>query len=270
MSMRIWHQSFTVLQDLGPYADALNRQVARMARPGTEVVLHGMAAGTYPSNYPGTDISHVLPQYLHGTQFLAGALQAQKEGYDAFLLCTLPEPALTEVRSVVDIPVVGYCESAMHTACYLGQRVGILSFIEGMLPVVNANVRRHGFGERFAGARHVGFTFQDVLKGFTDPQDVIARFHQAARAMIAEGVDVIIPGEVPLCTLLSTNGISRVDEVPIVDAFATTIATAEMLVDLRRKFGLATARRGYFQTGPGPERMEQLSAFYGLGSYAAG
>jgi allantoin racemase len=265
MAMRIWHQSFTVLQDLGPYADALNAQVKRICRPDTQVDLHGMASGTYPTNYPGTDIRHIVPQYLHGTQFLTGALQAQAEQYDAFLLCTLPEPALAEIRSVLDIPVVGYCESALHTASYLGRKIGILSFIEGMIPLVEANVHQHGFGTRFAGIRHAGFEFAGVLKGFTDPGPLIERFTVSARAMIAMGADVIIPGEVPLCTLLSRNGVSRIDEVPIVDAFATTLATAELMVDLKRKLGLPVCRRGYQFTAPGKERMDQLLDFYHLG-----
>lgn len=264
MGMRIWHQSFTVLQELGPYAEALRRQVRRLTRPDTEVVLHGMAPGTYPTNYPGTEIRHVAVQYLHGTQFFANALRAQQEGYDAFLVCTLPEPALTEIRSVLDIPVIGYCESALHTACYLGRRIGILSFIEDMTQLVEANVHRHGLGSRFGGIRQVGFGFKDVLKAFVDPEPLLERFRSAARAMIADGVDVIIPGEAPLCTLLSQHGLSRVDEVPIVDAYATTLCTAEMMVDLRRKLGLSVNRRGYFYTAPNAERMAQLAAFYAL------
>lgn len=262
MAMRIWHQSFTVLQELGPYAEVLASQVNRLTRADTEVVLHGMAPGTYPTNYPGTDIQHIVAQYLHGTQFLASALRAQAEGYDAFLLCTLPEPALAEIRSVSDIPVVGYCESAMHAAYYLGRRIGILSFIEGMISLVADNVQRAGFGPRFGGIRHVGFGFKDVLAAFSDPDPLIERFKSAARAMIAEGVDVIIPGEAPLCSLLSHHGVSRVDEVPVVDAFATSLATAEMHVDLRRKLGLSASRRGYFMSNPGAARVGELARYY--------
>ncbi len=39
--MRIWHQSFTVLQDLPAYADALKLRIGEVVRPDTEVVLHG-------------------------------------------------------------------------------------------------------------------------------------------------------------------------------------------------------------------------------------
>src|SRR5262245_12730732 len=127
--MRIWHQSFTVLQHLGAYEDALRSHFARVARPGTEIVMHGMDPGTYRSNYPGEDIRHAALQYLHGMQFVAAGLRAEAQGYDAFAISSLPDPALREIRSMLEIPVVGYGESAMLTACLLGRKFGVLAFI---------------------------------------------------------------------------------------------------------------------------------------------
>ena len=73
--MKIWHQSFTVLSDLGPYSDALKAHFARVARPDTQIDMHGMAPGTYSSNYPGSDIRHAALFHLHGMQFMqAGVL----------------------------------------------------------------------------------------------------------------------------------------------------------------------------------------------------
>ena len=48
--MKIWHQSFTVLSDLGPYSDALKAHFKRVARPDTEIVMHGMSPGTFTTN----------------------------------------------------------------------------------------------------------------------------------------------------------------------------------------------------------------------------
>ena len=44
MAMKIWHQSFTVLSQLPPYAAALQAHFHKVARPDTEVVMHGMAS----------------------------------------------------------------------------------------------------------------------------------------------------------------------------------------------------------------------------------
>jgi len=263
MAMRIWHQSFTVLQDLPAYNDALQAHFTKVARPDTTIVMHGMAEGTYPTNYPGTDICYDVIQRLHGPQFLLAGIAAEEQGYDAYAISSIPDIMLRETRASIDIPVVGYGESAMLFACSLGEKFGILNFIEGMAGQLADNAHRYGLGSRFVAARPVGFTFADVLNGFANPAELIERFKASARTMIADGADVIIPGEAPLCVLLARNGVNRVDDVPVMDALAAWIKMAESLVDLRRASGLAPSRRGYFQAMPPRARLKELLAFYG-------
>lgn len=263
-NMRIYHQSFTVLENLPAYADALRAHFARVARPGTEVVMHGMHPRTYQTEYPGNDIRYAYFQTLHSQQFVLGALEAEERGFDAFALMTLPEPSLQEIRSLVDLPVVGYGESAMLTAAMLGQRAGVLLFIAEMAPMVERNVERLGLSGRFAGAHPVGFAFNDVLQGYSDPAPLLERFRSAARGMIARGADVIIPGEAPLCVLLARHGVTEVDGVPVVDALAATVKMAESMVDLRRSSGLRPCRTGYFTATPPRERVRELLRFYGI------
>jgi Asp/Glu/hydantoin racemase len=266
MGIRIWHQSFTVLSDLGAYDRALQEQFRKVARPDTEIVMHGMQPGTYRSNYPGDDIKHVALQYIHGLQFMTAALRAERNGFDAYAISTLPEPALREVRSLVDIPVVGYGESAMLTACQLGRSFGVLVFIDELSEQVTENAARHGLATRFAGARHVGFRFPDVLKAFDDPEPLIERFRDAARVLIASGAEVIIPGEAPLNVLLARNGVNEVDGVAIVDSLGAWVKQAEAMVDLRRSGGARPSRRGYFGSRPEPARVDEIFEFYGIGS----
>jgi allantoin racemase len=268
MVIRIWHQSFTVLDHLPAYAARLQEHFRKVARADTEVVLHGMHPQTYRTNYPGTDIRYGYMQYLHGQQFVLGGIAAEEAGFDAYALMTIPEPALRETRSLIDIPVVGYGESSMLTARMLGERMGVLLFIEEMTPIIEENAARIGLSSKFGGARFVGFTFNDVLKAYEEPASLLERFHTAAREMIGQGVDVIIPGEAPLCALLMKHGVSRVDNVPIVDALGATIKMAESMVDLKRSSGLAPARRGYFTDKPPRERVKELIAFYGMNALA--
>lgn len=53
MAMRIWHQSFTVLENLPAYEAALQAHMQRVCRPGTEVMLHGMHPDTHTTNDRG-------------------------------------------------------------------------------------------------------------------------------------------------------------------------------------------------------------------------
>jgi len=264
MTTRIWHQSFTVLEQLPAYAARLAEHFRKVARPDTAVVMHGMHPKTYRTNYPGTDIKHNYMQVLHGQQFVLGGIAAEEAGFDAYAIMSIPEPALRETRSLIDIPVVGYGESSMLVARMLGERMGVLIFIEGMMPIIEENAARVGLSGKFGGARFVGFTFNDVLQAYEEPSSLLERFHTAARAMIRDGVDVIIPGEAPLCALLMKHGVTRVDDVPIVDALGATIKMAEAMVDLKRSSGLAPARRGYFTEKPPRERVKELIELYGM------
>ncbi len=267
MAMRIWHQSFTVLSDLGAYDEALRAHFRKVARPDTEIHLHGMRPGTYRSNYPGDDIKHSALQYLHGIQFMAAGLNAQAQGFDAYALSTLPEPALHDIRSLLQIPVVGYGESAMLTACMLGRRFGVLVFIDELAELVTENAARHGLSQRLAAVRHVGFRFADVLVAFSDPEPLIERFRASARRLIEDGAEVIIPGEAPLNVLLATYGVNEVDGVPVLDSLGAWVKQAEAMVDLQRANGTHTCNRGYFSARPDRQRVEEIFDFYGLGHF---
>lgn len=262
--MRIWHQSFTTLARLPSYDRALREHIQKVVRPDTEVVMHGMHAGTYKVDYPGTDIAFSYVQSLHSHQFAYAAMVAEEEGFDAFALTTLPEPGLREIRSLVSIPVVAFGESAMLTACQLGLRFGVLLFIGEMVPQIQANVQRHGLEGRCAGVRHVGFQFDDVLANFDNPGQIVDRFFVAARKLIADGADVIIPGEAPLNVFLHRAGVNRVDDVPILDGVATTMKAAETMADLRRQLGIWRSTQGYYQAIPPRARMKEIADFYGI------
>ncbi len=264
MTIRIWHQSFTVLSDLAAYDSALKAHFRRVSRPQTEIVMHGMRPGTYPTNYPGTDIKYVGLQFLHSLQFLQGALQAEREGFDAFALSTLPEPALREIRALVDIPVVGYGDAAMNEASAGGRRFGVLVFIPELTDLIAHNALRGGFGEAFVAARHVGFQFNDVLAAFDDPRTLLARFGVAARALIGAGAQAIIPGEAPLNVLLAAHGVTEVDGVPIIDSLGAWVRQAEALVD-RKRLGVSRRPEGYFTSLPDPVRRDEILRFYGMG-----
>ena len=264
--MRIWHQSFTVLEDLPAYADTLRKHIAKIARPDTEVVMHGQRIGTYPADYPGDDLAYSYLYWMHGNQWVAGAIKAQQQGFDAYAMCTMPNPMIREIRTLVDIPVTGYGESSALVACQLGQRFGVMTFIEQLVPLYADRIKSYGLSERCAGVAHTGFGFREVLAGYSDPGPLIERFQAAARMMIkTTGADVLIGGSMPLSVLLASHGISRVDNVPVVDGLAATIKMAEMMVDLRQSSGLSVSRHGWFNAAPTPKRVAEVMEFYNVG-----
>jgi allantoin racemase len=265
MGLRIWHQSFTVLGDLPGYEDAMRRHLANVLRSDTEVAFHGQLDGTYPGNYPGDDIAYAWLYAMHGQQWMAAGRAAERDGFDAYAMCTLPNPMLRELRSLLSIPAIGLGETSCHLATMFGQRFAIMLFIDRMVPLYQEQMRLYGLADRCAGIRASGLGFKDVLEGFANPQSVLPRLQEAVRRIAQEtGADVVIPGEVPMNLLLAINGINRVDDVPLIDSLACTMKMAELMVDLRRSTGVSHSRQGWFNAAPNPERVAQVAGFYGM------
>lgn len=262
--MRIWHQSFTVLDDVPHYRDALARHLARVAAPGTQVDLHGMKPGTYPSDYPGTHIKYSYLSGLHKEQFVHAALRAQDEGYDAFLIATIPDTGYEECRALVDIPVVAFGQTSVLLASTLGSTVGIVNFIGALEPQLRRNLRTYGLDAVVGPIRQVAAEFTDVMRAYADPDRLLQAFRAAAHEAISAGATVIVPGEGPLNVFLADHGVSRVDDVPVVDSIGTVLQVAEMRARQYRTAGLVPSRHGFHHEQPPRDLVDRARAFYGV------
>ena len=268
--MRLWHQSFTVLQDLPAYVDVLKERIAAVVRPATEVVLHGQIPGTYTSDYPGTDLAYGVLYWMHGLQWLAAAREAEKQGFDGMVLASIAGPMAQEIRTIVDIPVVGYGEAAFNHAGVYGRRAGMLFFIKERLDFWPQQLRMWGLEDRFAGIEHAGVTFHDVLNAHIDASKrsaVVGRIVEQGEKLVREtGADVIVPGELPLNLLLSRAGVTEIAGATVIDGIAASFKFAELLVDLRGVSGMKPSRHGFFHAAPDRRRVDQVMAFYGVGN----
>ncbi|MGK5113213.1 MULTISPECIES: aspartate/glutamate racemase family protein [unclassified Geodermatophilus] len=267
--MRIWHQSFTVLDDVPHYRDALQRHLDAVAGPGTTVDLHGMRPGTYPSDYPGTHIGYAYLSGLHREQFVGAALQAQDEGYDAFLIATVPDTGYEEVRTLVDIPVVAFGHTSVLVAATLGDCVGIVNFIGALEPQLRRNLRTYRLDQVVGPIAQVDARFTDVMAAYADPEPLVEAFTAAAREVVDQGATVIVPGEGPLNVFLADQGVARVDEVPVLDSIGTCLQVAELRAAQYRRTGLRPSRRGFHHAQPPRALVDAARDFYGTGRTAA-
>ena len=262
--MRIWHQSFTVLDDVPHYRDALARHLAAQASPDTKIDLHGMKPGTYPSDYPGTHISYAYLSGLHREQFVQAALQAEDEGYDAFLIATIPDTGFEEVRTLVDLPVVTLGHTSVLMAAQLGDCVGVVNFIAALEPQLRRNLRNYRLDALVGPIVQVEAGFTGVMAAYAEPAPLIDAFILAARRAIAAGATVIVPGEGPLNVFLAGQGVSRVDDVPVLDSLGTCVRVAELRAAQYRSTGLRPARAGFYGAQPTRPLLDAARAFYGL------
>jgi Asp/Glu/hydantoin racemase len=255
--MRIWHQGFIEMQTVPRYQAALESHLAAVCAPGTQVDIHGVAPGTYTPDATPADIArHAYLMSLEVHQILDNARRAEREGYDAVAIAILQNPGLREARTIVDIPVAGYGEAAMHVACMLGRRFAAVAFNGDLAAVWEAEVTLAGLTDRSAGWSDMDISYADVVAAFDRPGPVVDAFRRAAGAALDRGADVLIPGQTILAEVLWQNRVWSVDDAPVVDAVGTTIKVAELLVELRRISGVTAARRGYYGSKP-PEALVQ-------------
>jgi Asp/Glu/hydantoin racemase len=232
----------------------VRKRVGTVARPGTEVHLHSMPEGVYGGHTPAEVVIYPYIASLHAQFILDNALRAQAEGYDVFALSSVQDPAIEEARSLVDIPVVGYGEAAMHFACLLGSRFVIIAFGERFDQMLDLRIKRLGLSERALPTMLMErTTFADVGKGLDDA---------TARNAIALGAEAIIPGQLYLSEAIVRAGVTRIDEVPIVDGLAAVVKMAEVMADFK-KLGISVTRRGYLHAQPPQEVLEHARKFYG-------
>lgn len=268
MAMKLWHQSMTVLTDLPDYANSLRAHIDHVVRPDTAVEMHGFAPGSFLINYPGPDIAYDYLYSLHSHQFVVAALEAERQGYDAIVMANLPSPLIRQIRTLVDIPVVGYGDSAFRLAGLYGRRFGLLLFNVERLEFWPERIAELGLSSAFGGVGPSSVTFNEVAAAHGDEsklRDVVARVIAAGERIVQEKqVDVLVPGEMPLNILLAKAGVYQIGGATVMDGLACVFKTAELLVDLRRSSGMAQSRRGYFHDSPDKARVREVLEFYGL------
>lgn len=253
--MRVWYQSLFDSGRMPAYFEGLAARSRVVARPGVEVEFFGMPEGTYGGRAPSDVVIYPYLVSLHIQFILDNALRAEAEGYDVFALGSVQDPGLEEARSLVDIPVVGYGEAAMHFACVLGSRFAVIAFQAGFDQMMDLRIRKLGLAERALPTALMEADFADVGKALAEPGELVERFRDAARRVIAQGAEAIIPGQLYLSEAIARAGVTRIDEVPIVDGLAATLKMAEAMADLKR-LGIGVTRRGFAHARPGREMIE--------------
>ena len=260
--MRIWHQSFTVLDDVPHYRDAMARHLARVASPGTAIDFHGMDPGTYPSDYPGVHIGYAYLAGLHKEQFVQAAQRAEREGYDAIIIGTIPDTGFEEARSIVDIPVLAFGNASVGYASQLGSCVGLVHFIPQLRDQIRRNMRNYGFDDLVGPIVQVDTAFHDIMAAYAEPSGLLDAFDRAARTAIDAGANVIVPGEGPLNVFLADQGVTRVDDVPVIDSLGTLLQLAEVRAATHRRSGLRPGRSGFYYARPPAEAITATRDFY--------
>lgn len=243
VAVELWRRSFDLVK-----------------QPDTEIVFRFPRRGL-------TALEGEMYSYLHhlaAGEIFHAVVQAERDGFDGALIACFHDPMLWEARQAVDIPVVGFGESSLVLAAMMGRKFGVVTISPYSIHDTEENIVKYGFMDRCVGVRCIFESGLEQEKAMGDAHGTIEVFKTAARELIAEGAEVIIPG----CGLMAPtlrfapgaeaeypHGLTEVDGVPIADVYGNAIKCLETLVSLKKAGSCWISRKGLY-AGASAEAIE--------------
>jgi allantoin racemase len=250
--MKIWYQSYVDYENGATYWEALRPHLQACVSPGTEIEIHGIT--------PYDSYAHPLVEFRCAREMICHAVQAEREGYDAFVVGHFQDAGLYEARSAVDIPVIGLGEATMLWCCQLGQRLGIVTINTRFIPWFHQQIGKYGLRDRVSGVHAMSFEPGQILGAYgteDKAREVKDLFDKQALPLVASGTDVVIPGGGIPMLLFSRFQNHQVNGAPVINGIPIAVKMAEMAVSLRHLNGQGASRTGDFVKAP-PEVIEEF------------
>ena len=117
-------------------------------------------------------------------------LAREAEGCDAAIVGASLDSGLRAAREMLGVPVVGITEAALHTACLLGSRFGVLTLSARSAAVTREMVEGYGLVSRMAALGWIDAAAQDLL---ARPEGAVGALLERAQRMVREELaDVVV------------------------------------------------------------------------------
>jgi Asp/Glu/hydantoin racemase len=252
---RVWYQSFVHPTEQRPYIDRLQAYLDKAAGTGVKFEVHGLD--------PPDRHFHPLTEFRCAAQSIRNALEAERAGYDAFVIGHFQEPGLLQIRGAVEIPVVGLGEASMLAALSMGGRLGLVTIDPVFIDWHQRQIAAHCFDQRVVGVRSIQIDLPGFMRAFTEDASyasALADFIEQVRPLIAAGAEVIIPaGGLPML-LFAREKPLIIDGALVLNGIAVAVKATEMALALHNLTGSVVSRRGTYAKASAACIEEYLSA----------
>lgn len=211
-------------------------EVTSWISPDTKIDVVPLRRGT-------ASIESEYDEALAGPGILERVEEAAAEDVDAIFVTCFGDPGVHAAREIISAPVVGGFEPAMLMALSMGERVGIITVLPNVLPMLRSLARRYSLEDRVGTIRVVDLP----VLGLEDRELLLDRLEEQASSSVEAGeADVIVLGctgmlgvAAELRARLATRGL----EVPVVDPTGAAVTWLESSVRL----GLTPSRTTYMR-----------------------
>jgi allantoin racemase len=131
-------------------------------------------------------IETALDDVLAAPMVVAAAARADDP--DAFLIGCFGDPAVSALRELTAVPVVGLGQAALIEASLLSSRFGVITTLERGIPALWSQLAGAGLAGACAAIRSVESAAGDPAPG----EDLLSRLTWQGRRLLADGADGVV------------------------------------------------------------------------------
>jgi Asp/Glu/hydantoin racemase len=241
MTHKIWFQGATDKVHMAPYIAKVEAHLKGILEPGFEA--------TFNTTTPPATTTHAVTEFRIARNLIRNAVEAEKQGYSAMVITHFQDAGLAEVKSVVDIPVIGLGETTLAHALTLGRKLGLVTINPVFIPWHEDQVIRYGLQQRVVGVRAVQASVADFISAFASAdafQKLRPLWEKECRVLLDAGADVIVPaGGLPMMLFSG-----EFEGAPVVNGVTLVAKTAEMAIKLRQLGMFKVSRRSNYVKPP--------------------
>ena len=175
------------------------------------------------------------------------AIDAERKGANAMIIDCMGDPSLHACREVVTIPVLGPCQTALHTAGLLGHSFAFVTVLDRLRSMIAKLVSSYGLSDNYACFRAVDIPVLDISHNLSNLNAALAR--ESIAAVREDHADVIVlgcTGFLGCAAAIRQALLSAGLDVPVMDPIPLAVHVADALV----KSGLSHSKHVY----PPPRR----------------
>ncbi|MBV7504858.1 aspartate/glutamate racemase family protein [Bacillus sp. sid0103] len=229
------------------FNEEIKREIKHYASDTTEV-------GVVSLDYGPASVECEYDEALCIPNFLEKAIEAEEEGYEGIISDCFGDPGVKPAREVLDIPVVGACESSMLFASSLAKSFSVVTVLPNVVPMIENISKTLGVNGNLASIRYVNIP---VLEVHEKDKLKKALYEEMIKAIELDNAHALVLGctgfmgvAAELQQRLKENGY----DVPVIDpAFAATRMLESLIA-----MGVKQSRLTYM-TPPSKQRVKSVN-----------
>jgi allantoin racemase len=193
-------------------------------------------------------MDYYVPKHLAEEAVMRAVVEADRAGFDAFVIGCCYDPGLAQARELTDMPVIGPLEASVGLARPFGHRFAVVTDHRKAAPAIADLVRVYGLEANCTSVSAIDWYIQDMIR---DPA-AVARDAQVKcdEIMAAEGAETAILGCTIIAACYELQALAAGPDAPrssIINPNLMGLKVAEILGDLHRVGQYRISRAGYYQ-----------------------